>query len=74
MILAERKKLSYDSRLTDFFPGFPAYGKQITVRHLLNHTSGLIAYEDVMPDTTTIPLTDNDVLHLMEQQDQQQEV
>jgi CubicO group peptidase (beta-lactamase class C family) len=69
MILAERKQLSYDSRLTDFFPEFPAYGKAITVRQLLNHTSGLIAYEDVMPDSTTIPLTDTDVLHLMEQQD-----
>jgi CubicO group peptidase (beta-lactamase class C family) len=69
MMLAERKKLSYDSRLTDFFPGFPAYGKQITVGHLLNHSSGIIAYEDVMPDSTTIPLTDNDVLKLMAQQD-----
>ena len=69
MILAERKKLSYDSRLTDFFPGFPAYGKQITVRHLLNHTSGLIAYEDVMPADRTVPLTDGDVLQLMDQQD-----
>src|SRR6185503_3685881 len=69
MILAERQKLSYEDRLSDFFPGFPAYGKQITVRHLLNHTSGLLAYEDVMPDSTTVPLTDNDVLRLMEQQD-----
>src|SRR6185503_4950573 len=40
MILAERQKLSYEDRLSDFFPGFPEYGKQITVRHLLNHTSG----------------------------------
>jgi len=69
MILAERQKLSYEDRLSDFFPGFPEYGKQITVRHLLNHTSGLIAYEDVMDDNTTTPLNDNDVLKLMEQQD-----
>jgi len=34
MILAERKKLSLDERLTDCFPEFPAYGSQITVRHL----------------------------------------
>jgi CubicO group peptidase (beta-lactamase class C family) len=69
MILAERNKLSYDSRLTDFFPDFPAYGKQVSVRQLLNHTSGLIAYEDVMPDTATVPLNDNDVLRMMAQQD-----
>jgi CubicO group peptidase (beta-lactamase class C family) len=69
MLLAERKKLSYDSRLTDFFPDFPEYGRDVTVRQLLNHTSGLIAYEDVMPDSATIPLTDKDVLRMMSQQD-----
>ncbi len=69
MILAEHKKLSYADRLADFFPGFPAYGKQITVRQLLNHSSGLIAYEDVMPDNTTMPLTDQDVLRYMKEQD-----
>jgi CubicO group peptidase (beta-lactamase class C family) len=69
MILAERKKLSYDDSLTRFFPDFPAYGKQITVRHLLNHTSGLIDYAEVIPAGTTTPLTDSDVLDLMKRQD-----
>jgi CubicO group peptidase (beta-lactamase class C family) len=69
MILAERNKLSYDSRLTNFFPDFPAYGKQVAVRHLLNHTSGLVDYEDVMPEGATVPLNDQDVLRMMEQQD-----
>jgi CubicO group peptidase (beta-lactamase class C family) len=69
MILADRKKLRYDNVLTDFFPDFPAYGKSITVKHLLQHTSGLIAYEDVMPDTTTVQLLDRDVLALMKKQD-----
>ena len=69
MILAERKKLSYDDTLSSFFPGFPDYGKQIKVRHLLNHSSGLIAYEDVMDDNATAPLSDQDVLELMKRQD-----
>ena len=69
MILAERKKLSYDDTLASFFPGFPEYGNQITVRHLLNHSSGLIAYEDVMDENATVPLTDHDVLELMKRQD-----
>ena len=69
MILAERKKLSLDERLTDFFPEFPDYGKQITLRHLLNHTSGLIDYEDVIPKGTEIPVLDRDVLRLLMRQD-----
>ena len=69
MILAERRRLSYDDNLASFFAGFPDYGKQISVRHLLNHTSGIIAYEDVMDENATVPLTDQDVLELMKRQD-----
>jgi len=65
LILADRKKLSLDESLTEFFPEFPSYGKQITVRHLLSHTSGLIDYEDVIPPGTTIPVLDRDVLRLL---------
>jgi CubicO group peptidase (beta-lactamase class C family) len=48
MLLVHEKKLRYDETLTEIFPEFPAYGKQITVRHLLNHISGLPDYEDLM--------------------------
>src|SRR6202049_2759823 len=48
MLLVHDDKLRYDDKLTDAFPEFPAYGKAITVRHLLNHTSGLPDYEDLM--------------------------
>ena len=69
LILADRKKLSLDESLTEFFPEFPSYGKQITVRHLLSHTSGLIDYEDVIPSGTTIPVLDRDVLRLLLKQE-----
>ena len=65
LILAEHEKLKLDERLTDFFPEFPAYGKQITVNHLLTHTSGLLDYEDLIPPGTTIPVLDQDVLRLL---------
>jgi CubicO group peptidase (beta-lactamase class C family) len=68
MTLIEQKKLSYDSTLTDFFPDFPSYGKQIIIRHLLNHTSGLIDYEDLIAKDTLIPLKDRQVLNLLKQQ------
>jgi len=69
LILAKRGKLSLDDTLTKFFPEFPTYGKDITIRHLLTHTSGLLDYEEVMPKETTIPLSDRDVLWILLQQD-----
>jgi CubicO group peptidase (beta-lactamase class C family) len=48
MLLVHDDKLRYEENLTDVFPDFPAYGKAITIRHLLNHTSGLPDYEDLM--------------------------
>ena len=75
MLLVHDGKLHYDDHLTDFFPEFPAYGKAITVRNLLNHTSGLPDYEDLLmkqyPDTPPekIPqILDAGVLKLLEQQ------
>jgi CubicO group peptidase (beta-lactamase class C family) len=74
MLLARDGKLHYDDHLTDFFPQFPAYGKSITIRNLLNHTSGLEDYELLMkqyPDTPPekVPqIHDADVLKLLEQQ------
>jgi CubicO group peptidase (beta-lactamase class C family) len=65
MILADRKRLTLDETLPDFFPEFPEYGRKITVRHLLTHTSGLIDYEDVIPEGTTIPVLDRDVLRVL---------
>jgi CubicO group peptidase (beta-lactamase class C family) len=49
MLLVRDGKLKYDEPLTDIFPDFPAYSRAITVRMLLNHTSGLLDYEDLMP-------------------------
>ncbi len=69
MILAERGKLSLDDSITKFFPDFPAYGKAITVRHLLIHTSGLLDYEELIPAGTTKQLKDKDVLAILKKQD-----
>ena len=42
MILVERGKLRLNDRVATFVPGFERYGKaDITIRHLLTHTSGL---------------------------------
>jgi CubicO group peptidase (beta-lactamase class C family) len=65
LLLVDRGQLSLDVRLTNFFPGFPQYGNRITVQHLLTHTSGLPAYEDLIPAGTTLQLDDYDVLQLL---------
>ena len=48
MLLVHDGKLRYDATLPEIFPDFPAYGKTITVRNLLNHSGGLPDYEDLM--------------------------
>jgi CubicO group peptidase (beta-lactamase class C family) len=44
MLLAEQGKLSYDDRVSAYFPRFPSWAAEITVRHLLHHTSCLPDY------------------------------
>ena len=75
MLLVHDGKLHYEDRLIDVFPDFPEYGKSITIRNLLNHTSGLLDYEDLMakPSAATsrekIPqIKDAGVLELLKQQ------
>lgn len=46
MICQEKGWLKYDDKIKRFFPNLPY--ENITVRHLLTHTSGLPSYEDQM--------------------------
>lgn len=45
MILKEKKLLDYDDCLYRFFPDFPEYGRKVTIRQLLTHTSGMPDHE-----------------------------
>ncbi len=49
MTLAERKKLSYDDPVSKYIPEFShtAHLSKITLRNLLNHTSGIPDYGDL---------------------------
>ena len=74
MLLVRDGKLRYDEPLTGIFPDFPEYGKAITIRMLLNHTSGLQDYEDLMPKpepnvpVEQIQIKDSGVLELLKHQ------
>ena len=44
MQLVERGKLSLDDDISKFVPEFPLQGNHVSVRQLLNHTSGIVDY------------------------------
>lgn len=46
MLQVEAGRLSLDDPITRFLPDAPAAWRAITVRHLLNHTSGIADYAD----------------------------
>ena len=48
MMLQEESKLSYDDPVEKYVPGLPY--PNITIRHLLNHTSGLPDYQEIMDE------------------------
>ncbi len=68
-ILAERGALSYDDPITRFLPTLPPYARDITIRHLLTHSSGLLDYEDLIPPTVTEQVSDLDVLRMLQNTD-----
>jgi len=69
MLLAKDRKLRYDQPARDILPELPPSAQGVTVRHLLNHTSGLPDYEDLIPDSQTVQVSDRDVLALLARKD-----
>jgi len=76
MMLKEQGKLSLDNTITDLYPDFPAYGRNITIDHLVHHVSGVINYEELLPEADretvglesrpdSLQLTDRDVFELL---------
>ena len=61
MLLVADGKLSYDDSISTLVAGLPAFARGVTVRHLLNHTSGLPDYEGFVPDSQTTQVHDRDV-------------
>ena len=77
MLLVHDGKLQYDDKLTGILQDFPGYGRTITIRHLLTHTSGLPDYEDLMEIsekahgpawTAAHQIQDDEVLDLLKHQ------
>ena len=59
--------LSYNTSVLEVYPELPAYFKDITIKHLLNHTSGIYDYEDM--DHTDKQISDEDILVFLKSTD-----
>jgi CubicO group peptidase (beta-lactamase class C family) len=69
LLLAEDDRLTLHDRGHQWLPSLPKAAETVTIHHLLTHTSGLIDYEDVVPEIFAAQLHDADVLRLLETQD-----
>jgi CubicO group peptidase (beta-lactamase class C family) len=47
MLLAEEGKLAVSDPMTKHLTSYPSYGQNITVEHLLTHTSGIVSYTGI---------------------------
>jgi len=65
--LQEEGKLSVQDKLSKYFPGFPR-GDEVTLRHLLTHTSGIRSYTDKpgFMDKVTSPIAPDDLIRSFE--------
>ncbi len=67
MLLVEDGELSLDDELTTFLPDYPANDNTVTVRHLLNHTSGIKSYTGLGPtwrEKMTLALSHEELIAL----------
>lgn len=65
MTLINKGLLSFNDKLFNMFDNMPEYTKDITIRNLLNHTSGIRDYEDM--EHTDEQVHDIDVLNYVRQ-------
>ena len=68
LLLAEDGRLEIEDPVRTWLPSLPEATAPVTIHHLLSHTSGLVDYEDVIPESMTWQLRDADVLRLLESQ------
>ncbi len=62
MMLVEDGKLALDERVRKYLPEAPATWEDITLRHLLSHTSGIEDYEETTDLNLRLDFTDDELL------------
>lgn len=69
LVLKNQGKLNYSTKLIEVIPEFPDYGKEISIKDLLLHRSGLQSYFNLYPKDAEKQIVDKDVLNLLKEQD-----
>jgi D-alanyl-D-alanine carboxypeptidase len=65
--LVEQGKVRLDDPITRFLPEYPTQGHDVTVHHLLTHTSGIVSYTGMGPafwDKSRLDLTHDEMVEL----------
>lgn len=68
-LLIKDNKISFETPLRTLFPELSSAYDPVKVKHLINHSSGLMDYENLIPNDQKNQLSDGDVLQLIQNQD-----
>lgn len=66
MKLVEQKKITYDDTIIKFFPQLPQVVKNVTIQHLLTHTSWLPDDDELIPKNRKLQVHDKNYLVYMQ--------
>ncbi|MGE8554943.1 MAG: serine hydrolase domain-containing protein [Chryseobacterium jejuense] len=67
MLLQQENLLSYDDKASQYIKDLPGYAQNVSIRQLLNHTSGLADYENILK-VDKGKITNQDVLGFLKKQ------
>jgi len=65
LMLVAEGKVSLDDPVRRYFPQFPPFTEAVTIRNLLNHTSGIADYEPIYGDRFPEQVTDAGVVDII---------
>ncbi|QBQ41036.1 class A beta-lactamase-related serine hydrolase [Sphingobacterium psychroaquaticum] len=67
--LIETRKITLNQTIGKYFPKLPSRVQQITIAQLLQHSSGILDYENLLPATQREQILDADILPYLETTD-----
>lgn len=69
LLLAKQGRVSLNDPINKYLSGLPAFTKDIQLKHLLTHSSGVEDYESLIPKETKNQVSDADVVEMIRHSD-----